>query len=163
MKANEIITVLNQFKDSSYQRILINGGWGIGKTRYVMKFKEDHSDACYISLFGKKDINSIIQELYFSIIENAPGGKLKKHLTTLSEKINTLDVSYWGLSLSVPLIANIHKSISKELGKKETYIVAFDDLERKHNDLGIEVLVGMSVFTGIALQRSILIGTEIII
>ncbi|MFE4243739.1 P-loop NTPase fold protein [Peribacillus butanolivorans] len=143
MKANEIITVLNQFKDSSYQRILINGSWGIGKTSYVMKFKEDHLDACYISLFGKKDINSIIQELYFNIIENAPGGKLKKHLTTLSEKINTLDVSYWGLSLSVPLIANIHKSISKELGEKETYIVVFDDLERKHNDLGIEEIFGL--------------------
>ncbi|MGR5968275.1 hypothetical protein ACT7C1_08395 [Bacillus paranthracis] len=38
MKANEIINVLNLFKDSSYQKVLIRGNWGIGKTEYVSKF-----------------------------------------------------------------------------------------------------------------------------
>ncbi|MCP1491949.1 hypothetical protein J2Y73_001980 [Peribacillus frigoritolerans] len=81
MKANEIITVLNQFKDSSYyQKVLINGTWGIGKTKYVSDFKEGHPNACYVSLFGKKDIDSIIQEIYFRIIDNVPNGNIKKLL-----------------------------------------------------------------------------------
>ncbi|NCT38072.1 ATP-binding protein [Bacillus sp. EB93] len=56
MKANEITTVLNHFKDSrsDYKRVLIDGTWGIGKTRYVSEFKKDHKHACFVSLFGKK-------------------------------------------------------------------------------------------------------------
>lgn len=143
MKANQILNVLNQIKDSNYQSILINGSWGIGKTKYIKDFQEGHTDSCYISLFGKKDIDSIIQELYFSIIEGTPGGKFKKYLNSAREKMGNLDVSYAGLSLSLPLMANIEKALTKELGEKETYIIIFDDLERKHNDLGIEELFGL--------------------
>lgn len=143
MKANQIIDVLNNFKNSSYQSVLIDGNWGIGKTKYVINFKERHSNACYISLFGKKDINSVIQDLYFCIIEDAPSGKLKKYYTNISKKINNLRLSYFGLSLSLPLIADLHKSINNELGKKDDYIVILDDLERKHDDLGMEEILGL--------------------
>lgn len=143
MKADQILNVLNQFKNSSYRSVLIDGNWGIGKTKYIMKFKEQQSNVCYISLFGKKDINSVIQDLYFCIIEDAPRGKLKKHYRTMGEKVNNLRFSYFGLSLAIPLIADLRKSISKELGKKDTFIVIFDDLERKHDDLGIEEVLGL--------------------
>lgn len=143
MKANEIVTVLNHFKDSSFQKVLINGNWGIGKTKYVLDFIDDHSNACYVSLFGKRDVNSIIQEIYFRIIENAPKGKLKKHWSLLRKKMNTLDISYFGVSLSIPVIENIHNTLNKELGRKETYIIVLDDLERKHDELNIKEVFGM--------------------
>ncbi len=143
MKANEIITVLNHFKNSSFQKVLINGDWGIGKTKYVSDFIEGHSNACYVSLFGKRDVNSIIQEIYFRIIESAPKGKLKKHWSLLRKKMDNLDISYLGISLSIPIIENIHNALNKELGRKDTYIIVLDDLERKHDELNIKEVFGM--------------------
>jgi KAP family P-loop domain len=143
MKANEIVNVLNHFKNSSYQKILINGNWGIGKTKYVTGFIESYSNVCYVSLFGKRDINSIIQEIYFRIIETAPKGNIKKYWSKIREKMNTIDVSYLGLSISIPVIENLHNALNKELGRKATYIIVFDDLERKNDDLNIKEVFGM--------------------
>ncbi|MBS4214941.1 P-loop NTPase fold protein [Neobacillus rhizophilus] len=143
MKANEIVTVLNHFKDSSYQRVFIDGTWGIGKTKYVLDFKNAHSDACYISLFGKKDIESIIQEIYFQIVESVPNGKFKKYSRKLREVFNNVNIEFHGFTISVPLIEKLHSTLYKELGKKGTYIIIFDDLERKHHDLDIKEILGL--------------------
>lgn len=143
MKANEIVTVLNHFKDSSYQRVFIDGTWGIGKTKYVLDFKNAHSDACYVSLFGKKDIESIIQEIYFQIVESVPNGKFKKYSRKLREVFNNVNIEFHGFTISVPLIEKLHSTLYKELGKKGTYIIIFDDLERKHHDLDIKEILGL--------------------
>ncbi len=140
MKANEIVSVLNNFKESSYQRVLINGRWGIGKTKYVGDFKEGYSNSCYVSLFGKKSIDSIIQEVYLRIIENAP---IKKNTSILREKMKNLNISLYGFSLSIPIIEDLHKALNKELKQKATFIIIFDDLERKHDDLGIKEILGL--------------------
>ncbi|NRG35062.1 P-loop NTPase fold protein [Niallia circulans] len=143
MKANEIVTVLNHFKDSSYQRVFIDGTWGIGKTKYVLDFKKAHSDACYVSLFGKKDIESIIQDIYFQIVDSLPNGKYKKYSRKVREIFNNVNIEFHGLTISVPLIEKLHSTLYKELGKKGTYIIIFDDLERKHHDLDIKEILGL--------------------
>ncbi|MFT2194581.1 P-loop NTPase fold protein [Bacillus subtilis] len=143
MKANEIVDVLISFNESSYKRVLINGSWGIGKTKYVSDFIKNHTNACYISLFGKRDVNSILQELYFLMIEKAPKGKIKKHFSILRNKLNTLDISYFGVSLSLPVIQNLFKTINKELDRKDKLIIVLDDLERKHDELNIKEILGM--------------------
>lgn len=143
MKANEILTTLDIFINSSYQKIMIDGNWGIGKTKYVRDFLEDHPNSCYVSLFGKRDIESILQEIYFKIIEKAPRGKLKKYYRKITDRLNNLDVSFAGISLSIPLIENIYNSLNKELGKKDTYLIIFDDFERKHDCLDIKEILGL--------------------
>lgn len=143
MKANEIVSVLNHFKDSSYQRVFIDGTWGIGKTKYVLDFKKAHSDACYVSLFGKKDTESIIQEIYFQIIDSVPNGKFKKYSRKVREIFNNINIEFHGLTISVPLIEKLHSTLYKELDKKGTYIIIFDDLERKHHDLDIKEILGL--------------------
>ncbi|WP_416042484.1 P-loop NTPase fold protein [Bacillus subtilis] len=143
MKANEIVDVLISFNESSYKRVLINGSWGIGKTKYVSDFIKNHTNVCYISLFGKRDVNSILQELYFLIIEKAPKGKIKKHFSVLRNKLNTLDISYFGVSLSLPVIQNLFKTINKELDRKDKLIIVLDDLERKHDELNIKEILGI--------------------
>lgn len=143
MKANEIVSVLNHFKDSSYQRVFIDGTWGIGKTKYVLDFKKAHSDACYVSLFGKKDTESIIQEIYFQIIDSVPNGKFKKYSRKVREIFNNVNIEFHGLTISVPLIEKLHSTLYKELDKKGTYIIIFDDLERKHHDLDIKEILGL--------------------
>lgn len=143
MKANEIVSVLNHFKDSSYQRVFIDGTWGIGKTKYVLDFKKAHSDACYVSLFGKKDTESIIQEIYFQIIDSVPNGKFKKYSRKVREIFNNINIEFHGLTISVSLIEKLHSTLYKELDKKGTYIIIFDDLERKHHDLDIKEILGL--------------------
>ncbi len=143
MKANEIVSVLNHFKDSSYQRIFFDGAWGIGKTKYVKDFKNAHSNSCYVSLFGKKDIDSIIQEIYFHIINSVPKGILKKYFRKFREIFDNVNIEFHGITISVPLIERLYSSLYKELVKKGTYIIIFDDLERKHHDLDIKEILGL--------------------
>lgn len=142
MKADEIANILNHFVASPYNKVLIKGGWGIGKTKYVSEFLLDHSNFCYVSLFGKRDVNSIIQEIYFRIIEKAPRGKVKKFFSQMRESMNTLDISIGSFSLSIPVIENLHNSLNKEL-QRGTFIIVLDDLERKHEDLDIKEIFGV--------------------
>ncbi len=145
MKANKIVKILNDFSKSKYQKVLITGSWGIGKTKYVKDFIKNRKDitTCYISLFGKKDINSIIHELYFHIIKDANNAFVKKGITNIKDKLKSLDFSYLGLSLSIPLIEDLYEKINKELDRDQTYLFIFDDLERKHNDLCIKEVFGL--------------------
>ncbi|PSA95822.1 hypothetical protein C6370_00100 [Bacillus atrophaeus] len=144
MKANEIAGVLEQFGQSSYERVLIDGEWGIGKTKYAEDFTKEYDKSCYISLFGQKDIKTIIQEIYFKLIANDDiGGKIKKGYRDVAEKLNKIDFSIYGFSLSIPLLGDIYNAMEKELSQKDTYIIIFDDLERKHEALGIKEIFGL--------------------
>lgn len=140
MKANQIIDVLNQFKESSYEKILIDGNWGIGKTKYVLDFSLEHGNVCYISLFGKKDIDSVFQEIYIQLTENET---YKKHVRKFGEKLNDLNISFQGFSFSIPLIKDIQTAVETEVGKKKTIVIIIDDLERKHHDLDIKEIFGL--------------------
>lgn len=143
MKADQITTVLNHFKNSNYQRVLIDGNWGIGKTKYVIDFKNDYSNACYVSLFGKKEIDNLVQEIYFRIIENTPQGTLKKYSSLMREKLSSVNIRFAGVSISIPVIEDLQNTLNKELDKKETFIIIFDDLERKHENLSIKEILGL--------------------
>lgn len=144
MKANDIINVIDSFKNSKYEKILIDGNWGIGKTKYVTDYiEQDKSNSCYISLFGKRKINSVIQEIYFHIIDQYPYGLLKKYYRLFTEKTKALNVSYLGMNMSVPLVVNIFKSLKKELKSKEKYIIVLDDFERIHDELDIKEIFGL--------------------
>ena len=160
MNANKIIKVLHDFNNSNYNKIMINGSWGIGKTKYTLDFAENHGNTYYISLFGKKDIDSIFQEIYFRIVEKAPNRKTKKMIGKVLEKFNHIDVSFYGVSLSIPLIENIYKKVSKELDNKNSCIIIFDDLERKHIDLDIREILGLvDTFSKIEKVKIILIAS----
>ncbi|KGP82028.1 MULTISPECIES: P-loop NTPase fold protein [Paenibacillus] len=143
MRANEIVEYLQQFMDSNYKKVLINGEWGIGKTKYISDFINDYSNTCYVSLFGKKDVDTVIQEIYFQILDRAPKGKFKKSFSLVRQKMNSLDISISGVSLSVPVIQNMLKALSKELTQRETFIIVFDDLERRHDALDIKEIFGL--------------------
>ncbi|MCJ0941388.1 P-loop NTPase fold protein [Mammaliicoccus sciuri] len=144
MKANEIIDVIDSFKNNEYEKILIDGNWGIGKTKYVTDcIEQDKLNSCYISLFGKRKIESVTQEIYFNIIDQYPNGLLKKYYRLFTEKTKALNVSYLGMNMSLPLVANIFKSLKKELKSKEKYIIVLDDFERIHDELDIKEVFGL--------------------
>ncbi|CDQ41741.1 P-loop NTPase fold protein [Virgibacillus salexigens] len=145
MKANEIERLLLDFNENDYTKILINGSWGIGKTHYIKKYQEENSNVCYVSLFGKKDINSIIQEIYFRFVSDA--GYLKDKFAkvkTKMSKLKQLNLNLAGIGVSIPMLETSFESIKSTLKKNQnSYIIIFDDLERKHPDLDIKEVFGL--------------------
>ncbi|NCT38073.1 hypothetical protein GTW56_18415 [Bacillus sp. EB93] len=91
----------------------------------------------------EKDIDTIIQEIYYQIVEQAPLGFFTKSWRIIREKLKNVTFRYQGFSISVPLLGDLHKTLYKKLGKKDTYIIIFDDLERKHDALDIKEILGL--------------------
>ena len=64
MKANEIVSILEEDFNLYYKTVLISGNWGVGKTHYVKQFLEGKTNSIYISLFGKNNIDDIKMDIY---------------------------------------------------------------------------------------------------
>ena len=64
MKANEIVSILEEDFNLYYKTVLISGNWGVGKTYYVKQFLEGKTNSIYISLFGKNNIDDIKMDIY---------------------------------------------------------------------------------------------------
>jgi chromosomal replication initiation ATPase DnaA len=64
MKANEIVSILEEDFNLYYKTVLISGNWGVGKTYYVKQFLEEKTNSIYISLFGKNNIDDIKMDIY---------------------------------------------------------------------------------------------------
>lgn len=143
MRANEIVKILNRFSASRYNKILIDGQWGIGKTKFVDNFSDIHSDTCCISLFGKKDIESVNEEIYLKLMEGSLKGGFKKQFNKVTGKLKNINFSFNGFTLSIPLLRNICEQLIGELKRKNSFIIVFDDLERKHDKLEIKEILGL--------------------
>lgn len=128
---------MNKLDDLPYQKIMFDGKWGIGKTRYIMEFVKDKKNVYYISLFGKKDINVFYQELYYLLLSKSKV-KLKKVLN----KIGEINFSRFGFNISIPLLSDIFESIQEELMITSNITIIMDDLERMENDLDITEIFG---------------------
>lgn len=150
MKANEILDILRNLEKLNYKKILITGAWGIGKTKYALDYinegeklsnKKHNVDYFYVSLFGKKDISNIVEDIYIQLIANS---KIKKYIRKLRKYLSEFKFSVYGVGLSIPFMEDVFDKLNKKLERKERkYIFIFDDLERKHDNLGIKEIFGL--------------------
>lgn len=144
MIANQIEEVLNQLSESNYDRVIFDGQWGIGKTKHVKDFiKSNTLNTCYVSLFGKNSVKDIVEEIYFKLIQEGANGKFKEYLNKTANKLKGVNFSYLGISLSIPILADLYSKMYSELEEKESYVLIFDDLERKHDELSLKELLGL--------------------
>lgn len=123
--------------------IAIKGNWGVGKTFFWNKFKEENlkeKPYAYVSLFGKDSISDIKKDVIIQISVK------DKHLSTVSEKIKDIkttfgfkeDDSNFGLSGSVI-------SAAMSLFQKKEFkdvVICIDDFERKSSKLDIKDILG---------------------
>jgi len=124
--------------------VLIKGGWGSGKTRFVKKFIETENKKnknkaqntnkfIYISLYGlssTNDINALIfQELHPILASKGANvaGKVLKGILRLGLKVDFNNDGKTDATLS-PTVPNIN--FAEYLNKFEDKILIFDDLER---------------------------------
>ncbi|WP_407144633.1 hypothetical protein [Marinilactibacillus psychrotolerans] len=129
---------MNKLDDLPYQKIMFDGKWGIGKTKYILESTNAKENVYYISLFGKRDINTIYQELYYLLI---PEDKVK--FKKILNKIGEINYSQFGFNVSIPLMADMFKSIQAELESTSNITIIIDDLERKQDDFNIKEVFGL--------------------
>ena len=137
-------------KETDYA-IMINGGWGSGKTYFVKNKLIDHLQSAYekqviyISLFGLKSVEEILQDISFhvaNIIVNEHARK--KARINSNQNIKSINTSastklgFWSKLLrgSISLcpkgekINSIIADITSGVISFENYIFCFDDFER---------------------------------
>lgn len=145
MKANEIYRILNRLEKVSYDCILIDGRWGIGKTYEIEEYARNNKKVCKISLFGIKNTDQIYHELLIKTM-NKDGvlGNISSSAIKVANKIS-------GLSNKTEEIKEI---VDRFLTERECYflltkefenyhIVVFDDLERLSDNINFQEVLGI--------------------
>ena len=137
-------------KETDYA-IMINGGWGSGKTYFVKNKLIDHLQSAYekqviyISLFGLKSVEEILQDISFHVANIIVNERARKKARINSNQniksINTsasTKLGFWSKLLrgSISLcpkgekINSIIADITSGVISFENYIFCFDDFER---------------------------------
>lgn len=146
MKANELLNVLKELNtDITYNRVFITGPWGVGKSKYIQDFVDIHPQVSYLSLFGKKDIQEITEELYLGILKHDKYGEAKTLSRKIRKSLSSLNIGPTGVpvSIAVPLIGDVYEALSKKLEIDKIFFIIFDDLERKHSNLDLKEVFGL--------------------
>lgn len=137
MEATKIIEIIDKLDDLPYQKILIDGMWGIGKTKHIIDSIKGKNNIYYISVFGKKTINAFYEELYYLLLSKH-GVKARKILKNIGE----VNFSKMGFNISIPLISDIFEEIQEKLKTKANLVIVIDDLERISDELDIKEILG---------------------
>lgn len=137
IEATKINEIIEQLDDLPYQKVLIDGVWGIGKTKQIIDSIEEKNNVYYISVFGKKDMNAFYQELYYLLLSKH---EIKKE--QILSKIGEINFSKLGFNISIPLISDIFEAIQVKLKDKANLVVVIDDLERKSEKLDLKEIFG---------------------
>lgn len=141
MEANKIQEIMKRLNGLSYQKVLFNGPWGVGKTKHILDSIEDNENIIYTSLFGKNNIQSFYEEVYYQLVSSNTA-KVKRVL----EQMEEIKFSKLGFSVSVPLMSEILTRIQKELSEKKDITIIIDDLERRSEGLNIKEIFGFIDF-----------------
>lgn len=133
MNLSQMKKVVERFIKGDASCILIDGVWGIGKTHTLMfdvigtyPKEKDKVKFAYSSLFGKKSLDEINVELFYSLHP-----KFNKAMKIINPIIKLVDVGFSMSGINVGFNSEQLKNLKKIQSKKESKIVAvIDDLER---------------------------------
>jgi KAP family P-loop domain len=140
---------LKRFLNSGDQKVLLlHGRWGTGKTYFWRHFIEQEQRSVtecfysYVSLFGASSVAHVKSLVLF-------GGKPVRSaddLPSLGRRVANFIAGkrHYLPDISLPHVGNIGKAIGAfdELLIK-SYLVCFDDLERRNNQLDLEQFFGL--------------------
>ncbi|MBF7065467.1 P-loop NTPase fold protein [Aliarcobacter butzleri] len=152
---------------SNHKIIMLSGKWGSGKTFFwkdkiienLNKEKDKKIPNHYISLYGKKSIEEIENEIFLKIFESVDSFESREKAVKLSKNVVNLlssfssTVNFFGVNLDISKISD--KPFDKleeilknnKLQKAVEYlnsgaIICFDDFERKSKDIDLNDLFG---------------------
>ncbi|MDH1975546.1 P-loop NTPase fold protein [Aliarcobacter butzleri] len=152
---------------SNHKIIMLSGKWGSGKTFFwknkIIENLNNEKDTKipnhYISLYGKKSIEEIENEIFLKIFESVDSFKSREKAVKLSKNVVNLlssfssAVNFFGVNLDISKVSD--KPFDKleeilknnKLQKAVEYlnsgaIICFDDFERKSKDIDLNDLFG---------------------
>ncbi|MFY9072350.1 P-loop NTPase fold protein [Aliarcobacter butzleri] len=150
---------------SNHKIIMLSGKWGSGKTffwknKIIEELNKDKKiPNHYISLYGKKSIEEIENEIFLKIFESVDSFESREKVVKLSKNVVNLlssfssAVNFFGVNLDISKISD--KPFDKleeilknnKLQKTVEYlnsgaIICFDDFERKSKDIDLNDLFG---------------------
>ncbi len=152
---------------SNHKIIMLSGKWGSGKTFFwkdkIIKNLNNEKDKKipnhYISLYGKKSILEIENEIFLKIFESVDSFESKEKAVELSKNVVNLFSSFssainiFGVNLDISKVSDkpfdkLEEILkNKKLEKTVEYlnsgaIICFDDFERKSKDIDLNDLFG---------------------
>ncbi|SFO29873.1 KAP family P-loop domain-containing protein [Pseudobutyrivibrio sp. UC1225] len=146
MDVEEIVDKVRDYlkDDLDNYAILINGGWGAGKTflyeNYIRKIinenevgKTDGKRDIYISLYGMSTIQELADELLASYIMFSKLHAQKESKKVLDKAQTVLSMFTKSVKVSIPFVdIDISKFVeeSKNLFEINQLVICFDDFER---------------------------------
>lgn len=145
MRADYIYEVIKEFGQLSYECVLFDGPWGIGKTYAVDKALNEQENVCSISMFGLQNSQQIYHEVLFqSALKNSKAGKATGVASDILDGIATI----WK---SASTAKEVLQSVAKEkelfllLSKsfEALHIIIIDDLERISDKVNLEEVLGI--------------------
>ena len=124
--------------DKDNRVIAFTGDWGIGKTYFLNEFKKQHpeetKESIYISLFGLKDLKQLkLRALRSALPEYLQNDRASDLFKTTKNAIKNLSKGLIVLD-DLALLA-----LGDYLQGK---VIIIDDIERKHNALDIDEVMG---------------------
>lgn len=121
--------------------IAITGSWGVGKTYFWNKFREDHkfkNKYIYVSLFGLESLGDLKTHIYSNIENNHSLIEIPRWIRGLPSILKDTRVSQFGVNAS----AKVFDSLMFHQVKNA--IICFDDFERMSNKLDIKDVMGLA-------------------
>ena len=150
---------------SNHKIIMLSGKWGSGKTffwknKIIEELNKDKKiPNHYISLYGKKSIEEIENEIFLKIFESVDSFESREKAVKLSKNVVNLlssfssAVNFFGVNLDISKVSDkpfdkLEEILkNKKLEKTVEYlnsgaIICFDDFERKSKDIDLNDLFG---------------------
>ena len=134
-----IIPAIDRFinKRMYHYALLINGGWGSGKTFFVKEnliphIKKSNRDVNYLSLYGIKNTDEISQMLCIQAIKDKIPGRAQNIMDSKGRQITAkilTSVFKWGMNYIGAGDTGI-ETIVQVVPEFENNVIIFDDLER---------------------------------
>lgn len=150
---------------SNHKIIMLSGKWGSGKTffwknKIIEELNKDKKiPNHYISLYGKKSIEEIENEIFLKIFESVDSFESREKAVKLSKNVVNLlssfssAVNFFGVNLDISKVSDkpfykLEEILkNNKLQKTVEYlnsgaIICFDDFERKSKDIDLNDLFG---------------------
>ena len=121
--------------------IAITGSWGIGKTYFWNKFRENYplkNKYVYVSLFGLESLSDLKTHIYSNIENNNSTLEIPRWIRGLPSILKDTRISQFGLNASAKVFDSLMFNQVKDA------IICFDDFERMSNKLDIKDVMGLA-------------------
>ena len=126
MRADCIYDIIKKFGCFSYDCILFDGPWGIGKTYAIDKALEEQENVCSISMFGLQNSQQIYHEVLCQfVLKNNKAGKIAGAATEVLDGISNI----WK---SVSSVKEVLQSIAREKAEQRATLLEINKLAAQY-------------------------------